>query len=376
MAQIWKRSTANWGFQMKPFFEGKHALVTGCCGTIGRELVRQLLKVYGVAELIGIDNNESEIFFEEQRFLGDPAHFFLADIRDRRKIARKMMGVDIVFHTAAFKHVVLCERSPFEAVQTNIMGIQNMVDAASEAKVERMIFTSSDKAVNPTNVMGTSKLMGERLMTAANSNKRGNGPVFASTRFGNVLGSRGSVIPIFREQIRKGGPITLTDPDMTRFIMSIEQAVQLVIDTAYLAKGGEVFVTKMPVIRIQDLAEVMIEELASKYGHNPDRIDIEIIGSKPGEKQYEELMTLEEVRRALELPRYFAVYPAFSSLYGEIQYTYPEVLRENVEKPYHSANEVPLDLEELRQFLYENHLIEGESDSVFNPDKRYWGDER
>jgi FlaA1/EpsC-like NDP-sugar epimerase len=287
-----------------------------------------------------------------------------------------MMGVDIVFHTAAFKHVVLCERSPFEAVQTNIMGIQNMVDAAGEAKIERMIFTSSDKAVNPTNVMGTSKLMGERLMTAANSNKRGNGPVFASTRFGNVLGSRGSVIPIFREQIRKGGPVSLTDPGMTRFIMSIEQAVQLVIDTAYLAKGGEVFVTKMPVIRIQDLADVMIEELASKYGHNPEHIDIEIIGTKPGEKQYEELMTLEEVRRSLELPRYFAVYPAFSSLYGEIQYTYPEVVREKVDRPYHSANESPLNREELRRFLYENRLIEGESEGVFKPDKRYWGDER
>jgi len=256
------------------------------------------------------------------------------------------------------------------------MGIQNMVDAAGEAKIERMIFTSSDKAVNPTNVMGTSKLMGERLMTAANSNKRGNGPVFASTRFGNVLGSRGSVIPIFREQIRKGGPVSLTDPEMTRFIMSIEQAVQLVIDTAYLAKGGEVFVTKMPVIRIQELAEVMIEELACKYGHKPESIDIEIIGTKPGEKQYEELMTLEEVRRALELSRYFAVYPAFSSLYGEIQYTYPEVLREKVDKPYHSANEVPLSREELRRFLYENRLIEGESEGVFKPDKRYWGDER
>lgn len=361
---------------MKEFLKGKCVLVTGSCGTIGRELVSQLLADYGVGELIGIDNNESELFFEEQRFLGYPAHFFLADVRDRQKLARKMVGVDIVFHTAAFKHVVLCERSPFEAVQTNILGIQNVVESATEAEVERVIFTSSDKAVNPTNVMGTSKLMGERLMTAANSNKRGNGPVFASTRFGNVLGSRGSVIPIFREQIRKGGPVTLTDPEMSRFIMSIEQAVQLVVDSAYLAKGGEVFVTKMPVIRIQDLAVVMIQELAPKYGHDPSRIDIEIIGTKPGEKAYEELMTLEEVRRALELPRYFALYPAFSSLYGEIEYTYPEIIRGKVDKPYHSANEPPLNPEDLRRFLYENRLIEGEPEGSFEPDKRYWGDER
>jgi FlaA1/EpsC-like NDP-sugar epimerase len=361
---------------MPSFFNGKRVLVTGSCGTIGRELVRQLLEVYGVAELVGIDNNESELFFEEQRFLGHPAHFFLADIRDRRKLARKMTGVDIVFHTAAFKHVVLCERSPFEAVQTNIIGIRNVIDAASEAGVERVIFTSSDKAVNPTNVMGTSKLMGERLMTAANSNKIGNGPVFASTRFGNVLGSRGSVIPIFREQIRKGGPVTLTDPEMTRFIMSIEQAVQLVIDTAHLAKGGEVFVTKMPVIRIRDLAEVMIDELAPKYGHDPKGIHIEVIGTKPGEKQYEELMTLEEVRRAVELPRYFAVYPAFTSLYGDIEYTYPEVVNDTVARPYHSANEPPLTREDLRGFLYETGLIEGESEGLFRPDRRYWGDEK
>jgi len=361
---------------MKEFFRDKRVLVTGCCGTVGSELTRQLLEEYGVAELIGIDNNESELFFIEQRFLGHDAHFFLGDIRDGRKLARKMAGVDVVFHTAAFKHVILCERSPFEAVQTNILGIQNVITAAADAGVERVIFTSSDKAVNPTNVMGTSKLMGERLITAANSNKRGNGPVFASTRFGNVLGSRGSVIPIFREQIRKGGPVTLTDPDMTRFIMSISQAVRLVIDSAMLACGGEVFVTKMPVIRIRDLAEVMIQELAPKYEHDPKGVEIQTIGTKPGEKQYEELMTLEEVRRTVELPRYFVVRPAFSSLYGQIDYTYPEIVNDKVEKAYHSANETPLTLEQLREFLYRNELLEGEAEEVFRPDRRYWGDER
>jgi FlaA1/EpsC-like NDP-sugar epimerase len=360
---------------MNESFKNKRVLVTGACGTVGSELTRKLLEEYGAAELIGIDNNESELFFLEQRFLERPAHFFLGDIRDARKLVRKMAGVDVVFHTAAFKHVILCERSPFEAVQTNILGIQNVINAASEAKVDRVIFTSSDKAVNPTNVMGTSKLMGERLMTAANSNKRGNGPVFASTRFGNVLGSRGSVIPIFREQIRKGGPVTLTDPEMTRFIMNISEAVRLVIDSALLARGGEVFVTKMPVIRIVDLAQVMIEELAAKYGHDPSGIEIKTIGTKPGEKQYEELMTLEEVRRTVELPRHFAVRPAFSSLYGNIVYGYPEVVNEKVEKPYHSANEQPLSREELRDFLYKNELLEGEAEEVFRPDQRYWGDE-
>ncbi|MBW1700323.1 MAG: polysaccharide biosynthesis protein, partial [Deltaproteobacteria bacterium] len=176
---------------MNDFFKDKRVLVTGACGTVGREVVRQLLEEYQVAEMVAIDNNESELFFLEQRFSKHRnATFFLGDVRDRDMLCDKMEEIDIVFHTAAFKHVIMCERSPMEAVQTNILGVQNVIYGASANNVERVIFTSSDKAVNPTNVMGTSKLMGERLMTAANSNLRGDGPTFVSTRFGNVLGSR------------------------------------------------------------------------------------------------------------------------------------------------------------------------------------------
>jgi len=283
-----------------------------------------------------------------------------------------MCDMQVVFHTAAFKHVILCERSPFEAVQTNIIGVQNIIRAASDNNVERVIFTSSDKAVNPTNVMGTSKLMGERLMTAANSNLRGKGPMFASTRFGNVLGSRGSVIPIFHEQIHNGGPITLTDPEMTRFIMSIKEAVQLVIDSSMLVCGGEVFVTKMPVIKIKDLAEVMIQELAAEYGHKPEDIKIEIIGTKPGEKMYEELMSNEETRRAIELPRYFSVIPAFTSFFSEIMYAYPDVVSREVDNPYHSGNETPLSKPELTEFLIKNNLLQEELEGKKHPSQRYW----
>jgi FlaA1/EpsC-like NDP-sugar epimerase len=158
---------------MNSFFTEKRVLVTGACGTVGRELVRQLVEVYKVGEMIALDNNESELFFLEQRFSGYPtASFFLADVRDSEKLSRKMESIHVVFHTAAFKHIILCERSPFEAVQTNIFGVQNIIKAALENRVERVLFTSSDKAVNPTSVMGTSKLMGERLLTAANSNLR------------------------------------------------------------------------------------------------------------------------------------------------------------------------------------------------------------
>jgi len=358
---------------MKSYFNDKRVMVTGACGTVGSELVRQLLEDYQAEELIAMDNSESELFFLEQRFSKHPeAHFFLADVRDCSKLSRMMNGIDVVFHAAAFKHVLLCERSPFEAVQTNIMGVRNIIKSAIENKVRKIIFTSSDKAVNPTNVMGTSKLMGERLMTAANSNMRDDGSIFASTRFGNVLGSRGSVIPIFREQIRKGGPITLTDPDMTRFIMSITEAVRLVIDSAAFARGGEVFVTKMPVIRIEDLADVMIEELAAFYGHNPRDLSIDVIGTKPGEKMYEELMSAEETRRAWELERYFVVLPAFTSPYRNVTYRYQDLRSKMVTNPYHSGNEKPLTKDKLRVFLKENHLLHEDLEQARHPAERFW----
>ena len=350
----------------------KRVLVTGACGTVGSLLVPALLwdASMPVGEVIGIDNNESQLFFLEQRHLQEPrARFFVADIRDREELIRRMTGIDIVFHTAALKHVILCERSPEQVIQTNIVGVQNVVAAASACKVERVIFTSSDKAVNPTNVMGTSKLMGERLMTAANSHKRGQGPIFASTRFGNVLGSNGSVVPIFHNQIAHGGPVTLTDAEMTRFVMSIQEAVRLVIDSAAMARGGEVFITKMPVVRIADLARAMIEELAPKYGFAPERIETKIIGTKPGEKLYEELMSTEETRRAVELERYFSVLPAFRGIYHDIAYDYTDVVSTNITNPYISAQEQPLSITEIRAFLRRNGLLATPAEAT---SARYW----
>lgn len=355
------------------FFYNKKVAVTGACGTIGSELIRQLTENYSVGELVGLDNNESELFFLEQRYSHLPnCWFFLTDIRDSQKLKKQLQGIDIVFHTAAFKHVILCEKSPFEAVQTNILGVRNIIDAALENKVEKVIFTSSDKAVNPTNVMGTSKLMGERLMTAANSTRKEDGTIFSSTRFGNVLGSSGSVIPIFREQIKKGGPVTLTHDKMTRFIMSISEAVRLVIDSAMIACGGEVFVTKMPTIRIRDLAEVMIEELARKYGRDPDEIEIQLIGIKPGEKLYEELMSEEEMPRTYELNRYFTVLPAFRSLYKDIEYNYPDIISTSVNRIYHSGNETVFTHKELIDFLISRNLIDYTPEYIEHPDRRYW----
>ena len=329
--------------------------VTGACGTVGRELLRQLQDLDPVT-VVAIDNNESELFFVNEEYRRDDRFsFFVCDLRDRNEIAARMAGSEIVLHTAALKHVILCEQSPASAIQTNIIGTQSVIAAALQAGAERVLFTSSDKAVNPTNVMGTSKLMAERLISAANAFSRQGKQVFASTRFGNVLGSRGSVVPIFHRQIANGGPVTLTDENMTRFIMTLSQAVKLVTESVFLAKGGEVFVTKMPVVRIVDLAKAMIEELAPKYGYKPSGIPIEMIGSKPGEKLYEELMNEEEVRRSFELRDYFAITPALRSAHREIDYVYPGMISEDkLSVPYNSRTAVAMTYDEVREYLRAN----------------------
>ncbi|MBT6467319.1 MAG: SDR family NAD(P)-dependent oxidoreductase, partial [Kordiimonadaceae bacterium] len=329
----------------------KTILITGVCGTIGRELLR-LLADFDVKHIIGIDNNESELFFVTEDYKKDDrVQLFLGDLRDVTSLKDKMNGVDIVLHSAALKHVILCEQSPRDAIQTNILGTQNVIDAALSNNVERVIFTSSDKAVNPTNVMGTSKLMGERLMTAAHATTNEGGPIFSSTRFGNVLGSRGSVIPIFKRQISQGGPLTLTHPDMTRFIMTLEEACRLLLNSVFIACGGEVFITKMPICRIDDLANVLI-----KQSGNSD-IVIEEIGIKPGEKLYEELMNEEETRRTVELDEYFSVLPAFTNIYRKINYKYCDDKKIGINNPYNSSVEISLKPEELTKFLIENGLV-------------------
>ncbi|MDB4020971.1 polysaccharide biosynthesis protein [Litorivicinus sp.] len=347
---------------MSKTLNGKRILITGVCGTVGSELINQLLTnhLYGVAEVLGIDNDESALFFMDQQYLDESkANFYVLDIRDRNELINKMRDIDIVFHCAALKHVILSERSPDQAVQTNIIGVQNVIAAAELNEVEIVIFTSSDKAVNPTNVMGTSKLMGERLMTAANAKQRDSKTLFASTRFGNVLGSNGSVVPIFSRQIANGGPLTLTHRDMTRFVMSTAEAVALVIESALIARGGEVLITKMPVIRIEHLAQVMIDKLSRQFGKDPAKILIKEIGIKPGEKLYEELMSDEETRRAVELERYFVVTPAFRGVYKSIDYEYDDVVNVRVKNPYISGRELSLNLADVAILLAKYRIFEG-----------------
>lgn len=339
---------------------GRNVLVTGAAGTVGRALVRSLLQ-HRPGVVYGFDNNESELFFLQERFGDQSFRSILGDVRDRDKLEQSFRGIDVVFHCAALKHVPLCQRYPLEAVQTNILGVQNVIQAAISAAVPRVIYTSSDKAVNPTSVMGASKMMGEQLMAAAAAaSGNGGGRVFTATRFGNVLNSRGSVMPLFREQIRRGGPVRLTDRRMTRFVMTLDEAVSLVLEAAALARGGEVFVTKMPVVRIPDLAKVMVEELAERYGHEPKRIEIREVGPRPGEKMYEELMNTEETRRSHELARHFVITPALLDLYPGVSYDYPGARPDRPDRPYNSDSEEPLPVDMLRSYLRESGALVNE----------------
>ncbi|MDN5869889.1 MAG: SDR family NAD(P)-dependent oxidoreductase [Nitrococcus sp.] len=332
-------------------FRNKIVLVTGSCGTVGAELVRQLVEG-GAAGIVCLDNNETELFFQmDQYHTTGRVRCHLADVRDVEALKLRMQAVDVVLHAAALKHVGLCEDSPNQAVRTNIEGTQNVIDAALANGVGRVIFTSSDKAVNPTNVMGTSKLMSERLMTAASESNRNASTVFASTRFGNVLGSRGSVVPLFRRQIASGGPVTLTDRAMTRFIMTLEEAAALVLDSVWLATGGEVMVTKMPVARIADIATVMRDALSDGR-----EIEITEIGAKPGEKMYEELMNDEEVRRTWEYGNFFLILSAFADS-GSDAYAHLKE-RSQPDRPYNSAHESPMTVGEVADYFTARGLLE------------------
>lgn len=293
----------------KKFFRGKVVLVTGGTGSIGSEIVREILK-YPVKQIRILSRDEFKQFTLHQEFQNLPlgkVTFLIGDIRDRSRVAMAMEGVDYVYSAAAMKHVSLCETNPFEAVKTNVLGIQNLVEEARDANVKKFTHISTDKAAQPVNVMGATKLLSEKIVISAENYKGGHKTIFSAVRFGNVFGSRGSVVPIFTEQIKKGGPVTLTDENMTRFMMRIPEAAGLVLKASLLSKGGELFILKMPVLKIHDLAKVMINVLAPNYGYNTKNVKIKITGKKSGEKLYELLMIDEEVNDIYENKKMFCL---------------------------------------------------------------------
>lgn len=299
------------------YIKDKNILVTGGTGTFGQGIVRRLLDYEpAVVRVFSRDEDKQHQLLSELGGFSN-IRFFIGDVRDKDRLYRAMEDVDIVFHAAAMKHVYLCEYNPFEAVKTNVMGTQNVIDVALERGVSKVLFTSSDKATSPTNAMGASKLLAEKLITAANFYRGKKKTIFASVRFGNVIGSRGSAIHTFLKQIKEGGPVTITDSRMTRYIMSQSQAVDLVLKAADMATGGEVFVLKMEALEVRTLINVLIRKYAPHFGHDPADISVIEVGAKAGEKLYEELLSEDEKERAFETDNMFIIPPSFREFLQE-----------------------------------------------------------
>ncbi|KIQ84178.1 membrane protein [Bacillus sp. L_1B0_8] len=336
------------------FFKDKNVLIIGGTGTIGKSILSNVLQEKPkVVRVLSRSEYNQFLLQEEFRDKNQNIRYLIGDIRNYDRVFSAMENIDYVFHVAAMKHVSFCEYNPFEAVLTNIFGTQNVIRAAIAQKVKKVVFTSSDKAISPTNNYGATKLTAERLITSAEYSKGSSETIFASVRFGNVMGSRGSVIPLFENQIKENQKITVTDLSMSRFMMTLNQATMLTIEAMKIAKGGETFILKMPVISLKDLSEVMIEEVTKLYGLPKENIKIEEIGLKPGEKMYEELMTHDESLQAFELPDMFII-P--SPLKKGTQY-------ENAERAkagfYRSDNQNAISKEELRNLILNQQLLTG-----------------
>ncbi len=280
------------------FWSDISVMITGGTGSFGKKFAEVLLRDYRPRKLVIFSRDELKQ--HEMRINGfdhQCLRYFIGDVRDKERLARAMQGIDIVVHAAALKQVPACEYNPIEAVLTNIMGAKNVIDAAIDQGVKKVMAISTDKAVNPINLYGATKLCAEKLFVQGNSYSGEGGPRFSCTRYGNVVGSRGSVIPIFTEQ-RKNGSVTITDPRMTRFWITLEQGVNFVIKCLELMHGGEIFVPKIPSMKTMDLAKVIAPESEIKF-----------IGIRPGEKIHEVLISEDEARHTVELDDMFVIQP-------------------------------------------------------------------
>ncbi|MBU0540864.1 MAG: polysaccharide biosynthesis protein [Gammaproteobacteria bacterium] len=280
-------------------FDGKVLMITGGTGSFGHTVLKRFIETE-VKEIRIFSRDEKKQ--EDMRIaLGcDKVKFYIGDVRDFDSLAQAMTGVDYVFHAAALKQVPSCEFYPMEAVRTNVLGTENMLNAAIAKGVSRVVVLSTDKAVYPINAMGISKAMAEKLMVAKSRNIPEGGTVVCATRYGNVMASRGSVIPLFIQQLLDGQEITVTDPSMTRFLMSLEESVDLVLHAFEHGQQGDIFIQKAPASTVADLAQAL-KELLNK--NNP----VKVIGTRHGEKLYESLVSREEMAKAEDMGRYFRI---------------------------------------------------------------------
>ncbi len=314
-------------------------LVTGGTGSFGKKFIKILLEEKQPKKVIVFSRDElKQHEMQVGGYNQGNLRYFIGDIRDRERLLRALHGVDIVVHAAALKQVPACEYNPMEAIKTNIMGTANVVEAALDAGVKKVLMVSTDKAVSPANLYGATKLAAEKLTIQSNAYAGGSATRFSCVRYGNVVGSRGSIVPLFLKQ-RAGGKITVTDDRMTRFWLSLDQGVRFVIHCIEQMEGGEVFVPKIPSTKVVDLAKAIAPNA-----------EINIIGIRPGEKLHEMLISEDEARHTIELDTMFVVQPAEATWFG---YSWKDKGRELKEGYFYSSdnNAEWLDIEGIKKYI-------------------------
>jgi len=327
-------------------FDGKTILITGATGSFGNAVLQRFVNT-SIKEIRIFSRDEKKQDDMRKRYASSKLKFYIGDVRDRRSVEAAMRGVDYVFHAAALKQVPSCEFYPMEAVRTNVLGTENVLEAAIAASVKRVVCLSTDKAVYPINAMGISKAMMEKVMVAASRNLESTGTVICGTRYGNVMASRGSVIPLFVEQVLAGKPITVTDPSMTRFMMTLDDAVELVLYAFEHGNNGDIFVQKAPAATVQVLTQAILE-LMGKPGH-----EVREIGTRHGEKLYEALLSREEMACAEDRGDYFRVPPDGRDLnYAKfVEQGEQRLTQSSHAEEYHSHNTTRLDVEGMKALL-------------------------
>ena len=329
-------------------------MITGGTGSFGHTVLKRFLST-NVQEIRVFSRDEKKQEDMRIALADDKVKFHIGDVRDYDSIAQAMIGVDYVFHAAALKQVPSCEFYPMEAVKTNVIGTENVLNAAIAAGVQRVVVLSTDKAVYPINAMGISKAMAEKLVVAKSRVAVKSGPVICATRYGNVMASRGSVIPLFISQLKTGEPLTVTDPNMTRFLMSLEDSVDLVLHAFEHAKQGDIFVQKAPASTVADLA-VALKELIG--GDSP----LKVIGTRHGEKLYESLISREEMAKAEDMGRYYRI-PADNRDLNYKKYFVEGETEISELDDYTSHNTERLDVEGVKKLLLNLEYIRGQIDA-------------
>ena len=327
--------------------DNKTLLITGGTGSFGNAVLKRFLNT-GIKEIRIFSRDEKKQDDMRQVYRNDKIKYYIGDTRNKRSVDTAMRGVDYVFQAAALKQVPSCEFFPMEAVYTNIVGCENVLDSALEYGVKNVIVLSTDKAVYPINAMGMSKALSEKVMVAKSRNITGGGPIFCGTRYGNVMASRGSVIPLFIEQIKKGAPLTITDPSMTRFMMTLEDAVELVLFAFKNGGQGDLFVQKAPAATIATLAQALKELYKAD---NP----IKVIGTRHGEKVYEVLVNREDMVKAEDMGDFYRI-PADTRDLNYEQFFSEGTDVSKVEE-YHSHNTKRLDIDGTKELLLKLDII-------------------